>query len=112
VLPAVVSPLGHEGKPGVCPNLVHGEYMPTHAYPGERVLQGVPHRFRKLSQIDHQCNAGLKHSVFAMKKELSPKQMLSIRCPTCGAAPGEKCELSTGQPRTDPHRDRRVIAKG
>jgi len=47
-----------------------------------------------------------------MKKELSPKQqVLAIPCPTCGAAPGEKCELSTGQPRTDSHRDRRVIAK-
>jgi hypothetical protein len=23
----------------------------------------------------------------------------------------EKCELSTGQPRTDPHRDLRVLAK-
>jgi len=24
---------------------------------------------------------------------------------------GEKCELSTGQPRTEPHRDRRLIAE-
>jgi hypothetical protein len=46
-----------------------------------------------------------------MKKELSPKDVLAIRCPTCGAKPGEKCELSTGQPRADPHRDRRLIAK-
>jgi hypothetical protein len=45
-----------------------------------------------------------------MKKELSPKQILALPCPTCGAAPGEKCELSTGQPRTEPHRDRRLIA--
>ncbi len=45
------------------------------------------------------------------KKERSPQQALTVPCPTCGAAPGEKCELSTGQPRTDPHRDRRVIAK-
>jgi len=44
-------------------------------------------------------------------KELSPKQVLAVRCPTCGAAPGEKCELSTGQPRTSPHRDRVWIAK-
>jgi len=48
---------------------------------------------------------------FVMKKELSPKDVLSIRCPTCGAKPGEKCELSTGQPRTGPHRDRRLISK-
>jgi hypothetical protein len=47
----------------------------------------------------------------AMKKEVTLKQVLAIRCPTCGAAPGEKCELSTGQPRTEPHRDRRLIAK-
>jgi hypothetical protein len=46
-----------------------------------------------------------------MKKELSPKQILAVRCPTCGAAPGEKCELSTGQTRNSPHRDRRLIAK-
>jgi len=46
-----------------------------------------------------------------MTKELSTKKALEIICPTCGAAPGEKCELSTGQPRTEPHRDRRLIAK-
>jgi len=44
-------------------------------------------------------------------KELGPRQMLAVRCPTCGAAPGEKCELNTGQPRTTPHRDRVWIAK-
>jgi len=48
---------------------------------------------------------------FSMKKVLSPKQALTVRCPTCGAAPGEKCELSTGEPRIDSHRDRRVVAK-
>jgi len=36
------------------------------------------------------------------------KLALSVRCPTCGAKPGEKCELSTGLPRTEPHRDRRL----
>jgi hypothetical protein len=46
-----------------------------------------------------------------MKQELSPKDVLAIRCPTCGAKPKEKCELSTGQPRTSPHQDRRLIAK-
>lgn len=40
------------------------------------------------------------------------KQALTIRCPTCGAKPGEKCELSTGLPRTEPHRDRRLGALG
>jgi hypothetical protein len=45
-----------------------------------------------------------------MKKKVSPKEVLAVRCPTCGAAPGQKCELSTGQPRTTPHRDRRLIS--
>jgi hypothetical protein len=35
---------------------------------------------------------------------------LAVRCPTCGAKRGEKCELGTGQPRTTPHRDRRLMA--
>jgi hypothetical protein len=38
------------------------------------------------------------------------KLTLTVRCPTCGTAPGEKCELPSGQPRTGPHRDRRILA--
>jgi len=34
----------------------------------------------------------------------------AIRCPTCGAAPGEKCERNSGQVRGEPHSDRRLIA--
>ena len=44
----------------------------------------------------------------AMK--VTEKQALAVRCPTCGAKPGEKCELNTGQPRTEPHRNRRLAA--
>jgi hypothetical protein len=39
------------------------------------------------------------------------KQIQARRCPTCGAGPGEKCKLTTGQSRTGPHRIRRLIAK-
>lgn len=38
------------------------------------------------------------------------EQALTVRRPTCGAKPGEKCELSTGLPRTEPHRDRHSAA--
>jgi hypothetical protein len=31
---------------------------------------------------------------------------LGRRCPTCGAKPGEQCELGTGQPRTYIHDNR------
>jgi hypothetical protein len=46
----------------------------------------------------------------SIKKVLSPKEILAVRCPTRGAKPGEMCELSTGLPRKEPHRDRRLIA--
>jgi len=36
---------------------------------------------------------------------------LIVRCPTCGAKPGEKCELNTGLPRTGAHPARRVAAE-
>jgi hypothetical protein len=55
--------------------------------------------------IDHLIDEATVHCV-AMKAK--KKQALSVRCPTCGAKPGEKCELSTGLPRTEPHRDRRL----
>ena len=44
-----------------------------------------------------------------VKARLTRKKIQAVRCPTCGAARGKKCELITGQPRT-PHRDRRLIA--
>ena len=40
------------------------------------------------------------HGVAMNAKKKLP---LSVRCPTCSARPGEKCELSTGLPRTEPH---------
>jgi hypothetical protein len=53
----------------------------------------------------------LGHYLFDVKKEISLKKVLTVQCPTCGAAPGKKCELTSGQPRNDPHRDRRLVAK-
>jgi hypothetical protein len=48
--------------------------------------------------------------LFRMTKELTPQQVLAVRCPTCGAPPGVRCEFGAGQPRTEPHRDRRLLA--
>jgi hypothetical protein len=50
------------------------------------------------------------HDVVVKTKELTPKQILSVPCSTCGAAVGEACELHTGAPRTEPHRDRKLSA--
>ncbi len=33
---------------------------------------------------------------------------VGVRCPTCGAKPGERCELNSGQKRHTSHSDRRV----
>jgi hypothetical protein len=43
-------------------------------------------------------------------KELTRKQQSSIRCPTCGAAPGERCVLNSGGLRFEPHPDRKILA--
>jgi hypothetical protein len=43
-------------------------------------------------------------------KELTPKQILAVPCTTCGAEIGEVCELHTGAPRTEAHRDRKLSA--
>ncbi len=43
-------------------------------------------------------------------KDLTAKQVLAVPCNTCGAAIGEVCELNSGAPRTEPHRDRKLSA--
>jgi hypothetical protein len=58
-------------------------------------------------KIDHPSDPIYQHDG---DMKVTEKQALAVRCPTCGAKVGEKCELSTGQPRTDPHRDRRLAA--
>jgi hypothetical protein len=50
------------------------------------------------------------HYGLVKAKELTPKQILSVPCNTCGAAIGEVCELHTSAPRTEPHRDRKLSA--
>jgi len=50
------------------------------------------------------------HHVGVKTKELTPEQVSSVPCPTCGAANGEGCELHTGTLRTEPHRDRKLSA--
>lgn len=55
--------------------------------------------------------AGESCIISAVKtKELTSEQILSVPCATCGAAIGEVCELHTGAPRTEAHRDRKLSA--
>jgi len=66
----------------------------------------------KMSIIEHFSSCGTLHYIVVKSKELTPKQILSVPCPTCGAATEEACELHTGAPRTEPHRDRKLSAAG
>jgi hypothetical protein len=43
-------------------------------------------------------------------RALTKDQLLSVPCPACGAAIKERCELNAGDPRNEPHRDRKFIA--
>jgi hypothetical protein len=64
----------------------------------------------QVSNIEHPPHTGTLHYAVVKTKELTPKQILFVPCNTCGAAIGEACELHTGAPRTEPHRDRKLSA--
>ena len=44
------------------------------------------------------------------KKELTTKQLSSVRCPTCSVAAGKRCVLQSGALRSGPDVDRRQSA--
>jgi len=52
----------------------------------------------------------LSHSICMRMTDLTTKQLSSVSCPTCGVAPGERCLLHSGAPRTEPHLDRKLSA--
>ena len=54
--------------------------------------------------------AGHRIIHFVKSNDLTPEEILSVPCSTCGAAIGEVCELHTGDPRTEAHRDRKLSA--
>jgi hypothetical protein len=44
------------------------------------------------------------------KRNLTPKQLSSVPCPTCGVAAGQRCVLHSGGLRSEPHVDRKLSA--
>lgn len=64
----------------------------------------------KMINIEHLSRRATFHYAVVKTRELTPKQILSVPCNTCGAAIGEACELNTGALRTEPHRDRKLSA--
>jgi hypothetical protein len=65
---------------------------------------------RKVSQIGLFHSQFFLHSVRMKKKELTPEQLLSVPCPTCGAAAGQSCVLLSGGQRSESHVDRKLAA--
>jgi hypothetical protein len=72
-------------------------------------LPELSHNFLGLVNIEQKLYFGRFIMLDMKTKELTPQQLLAVRCPTCGAKAGERCELATGQLRTTPHRDRRLV---
>jgi hypothetical protein len=60
--------------------------------------------------MEQPCKPVLMHRVWMRKRDLTPKQLSAVPCPTCGAAVGEHCELNSGAPRSEPHVDRKFAA--
>ena len=50
------------------------------------------------------------NNVVVKPGKLTLGQILSVRCPMCGAKPKERCKLSTGHPSTKTHLDRELSA--
>ncbi len=63
-----------------------------------------------LPKIEQIREPVLSHSAIMRKSELTPEQVSSIPCPTCGAAVGEGCVLHSGAPRSEPHVERKFAA--
>ena len=53
----------------------------------------------------------MSHHPNGLSNRPTLEQIHAVPCVTCGAQAGEKCELHSGQPRIEPHRDRRLTAK-
>jgi hypothetical protein len=45
-------------------------------------------------------------------RDITPKMILAVPCPTCGVYAGMRCLLYSGDPRNEPHVDRKLIAIG
>jgi hypothetical protein len=65
---------------------------------------------RYMCKMEQICGTELSHHIGMKMKDLTKKQISSVRCPTCGVAVGRRCELSTGQLRFEAHVDRRLSA--
>ena len=50
------------------------------------------------------------NTIVVKSEKLTLKQILSVRCPMCGAKPKQPCTASTGHPSAKTHLDRDLAA--
>jgi hypothetical protein len=62
---------------------------------------------RSVFKIEHHSEVKKRYKAEMAAKDKS----LNFACPICGAQPQEKCELNSGTPRFESHRERRDTAK-
>jgi hypothetical protein len=80
-----------------------------HQY-GPKQAIGLQSQLRGVFQIA-QLRRTLSHYPCWMRMgDMNPKLVLAVPCPTCGVAVGKGCVLHSGQPRNDPHLDRKLCA--
>ena len=89
-------------EPDLSLQIKHEETVQNGTFTGTHFIQLVP-------KIEQTLDWVRWHS-HRVKSELTPKQVSSVTCPTCGVPAGECCELHTGAPRSQPHVDRKSAA--
>ena len=62
------------------------------------------------SKIDQRSRPEMSNNQRVKPAKLTLGQILSVRCPMCGAKPKERCKLSTGHPSQKTHLDRELAA--
>ena len=85
-------------------------FTTTHLRPTLTRPPAATTQFLFLFNIDHLFFCLLFTMGNMKTRELTEKQILLVRCPTCDADPGKRCELSTGGLRFSPQRDRILSA--
>jgi hypothetical protein len=63
-----------------------------------------------MSRMEQIYGRVLAQHIRMRMKHLTPKQLSSVPCPSCGAAAGHLCELHSGGLRVEPHLDRKLAA--
>jgi hypothetical protein len=74
---------------------------------GELVTMDLSTGMSRMEQI---YGTVLSQSICMRMTHLTPIQLSSVPCPSCGAATGQLCELHSGGLRVEPHLDRKLAA--